>query len=151
MGFELFLYFRFDPPHCNYIVYNCVPLFTVRFTFNRQLQSNIEITVKKLYISLTIVIKCKLYSEITVEIRTHLKTVNIILITFAVQTKLSHDIVLWILFISTGFFYEIHSDHVFFFGLLQKVWEVQVCPRVHPRVRFAPMGDLKKWKNLLKW
>jgi hypothetical protein len=54
------------------------------------IQSNVEVTVKKpvnqFYDYSTVfgaAIKCKLYSEITVEIGTHLKTVKITLNIFA--------------------------------------------------------------------
>ena len=63
--------------HCN---------LTLRFTFNCLIQSNVEVTVKKtvnqLYNYSTVLgaaIKCKQYSEITVESGTHLKTVHIYL------------------------------------------------------------------------
>ena len=63
----------------------------VQFAFNCVIQSNVEVTVKKtvnqLYNYSTVLgaaIKCKPYSEITVEIGTHLKTVKITLKIFAV-------------------------------------------------------------------
>ena len=72
--------------HCN---------LTVRFTFNCLIQSNVEVTVKKtvnqLYNYSTVLraaIKCKPYSEITVESGTHLKTVKITLNIFAVHQKM---------------------------------------------------------------
>ena len=70
---------------------NCTYLqCTVRFTLNCLIQSNVEVTVKNcksVYNYSTVVeaaIKCKPYSEITVEIGTHLKTVKITLNIFAV-------------------------------------------------------------------
>ena len=64
---------------------------TVEFTFNCHIQSNVEVTVKKtvnqLYNYSTVLgaaIKCKQYSEITVESGTHLKSVKITLNIFAV-------------------------------------------------------------------
>jgi hypothetical protein len=63
----------------------------VRFTFTCLIQSNVEGTVKKtinqFYNYSTVlgaVIRCKPYSEITVEIGTHLKTVKKTLNIFAV-------------------------------------------------------------------
>ena len=68
--------------HCN---------LTVRFTFNCLIQSNVEVTVKEtvnqLYKYSTVLgaaTKCKPYSEITVEIETHLKIVKITLNIFTV-------------------------------------------------------------------
>ena len=62
------------------------------FTGNYRVLSNVEVTVKKtvnqLYNYSTVLgaaIKCKSYSEITVEIGTHLKAVKITLNIFAVQ------------------------------------------------------------------
>ena len=58
--------------------------------FNCLIQSNVEVTVKtvnQLYNYSTVLgaaIKCKPYSEITVELGTHLKTVKITLNIFAV-------------------------------------------------------------------
>ena len=51
------------------------------------IQSNVEVTVNQLYIYSTVLgaaIKCKQYSEITVESGTHLKSVKITLNIFAV-------------------------------------------------------------------
>ena len=67
--------------HCN---------LTVQFTFNCLIKSNVEVTVKtvnQLYNYSTVLgagIKFKPYSEITVEMGTHLKTVKITLNIFAV-------------------------------------------------------------------
>ena len=68
--------------HCN---------LTLGFTFNCFIQSNVEVTLKKtvnqLYNYSTVLraaIKCKPYSEITVEIGTHSKTVKTTLNIFAV-------------------------------------------------------------------
>ena len=62
---------------------------TLRFTFNCQCRSYSKKTVDQLYNYSTVIgaaIKCKMYSEITVEIRTHLKTVKITLNIFAVHS-----------------------------------------------------------------
>ena len=72
--------------HCN---------LTVRFTFNCLIQSNVEVTVKNCnqlsnYSTvLGATIKCKWYSELTLEIGTHLKTVKITLNIFAVYVCVS--------------------------------------------------------------
>ena len=67
--------------HCN---------LAVRCTFNCLIQSNVEVTVKKLnqfynYSNVIgVAIRCKPYSEITVEIGTQQKTVKIATNIFAV-------------------------------------------------------------------
>ena len=71
--------------HCN---------LTARFTFDSLIKSNVEIAVKKtvnqLYNYSTVLgaaIKCKPYSEITVEIGAHSKIVKITFNTFTVYMK----------------------------------------------------------------
>ena len=59
----------------------------VHFTSICHIQSNVEVTVNQLYIYSTVpgaAIKCKQYSEITVESWTHVKSVKITLNIFAV-------------------------------------------------------------------
>ena len=81
--------------HCKYVLFsNCVhfPLLSrCTFYINCLIQSNVEVTVKKncnqFYNYLTVLgaaIKCKPYSEITVEIGTQLKAVKITSNIFAV-------------------------------------------------------------------
>ena len=91
-------------------VFNCVPLFTVISLYGLQLIAiyyNVEVTVKKtvnqLYNYSTVLgaaIKSKPYSQITVESRTHLKTVKNTLNIFAVYIRIySFEIKLTISFI----------------------------------------------------